>query len=297
MADNNIDYSRVGWNIKCLREVYGETLQDLMNAIGAGSTGTISDYESGKRIPGRDTLLYIAKHYGVTEHELIHGDFSNLSAFSLSEVEINDGAFVLEHILPIVTSSRAMENPSFRMAYKLHKCLFQILIKGHNFSNELSSYCVKLYMQADSEGVPEAVANRLWWLFIEGITIRGMASLVAHNTPEFQMEALNLGELMKKYILWKSDDAIDENIQYVEKELSAYIQKIDPEYVHLLKKLNQYPDYKNLVGYYSALRHYFGLIANKLTFEMNVVVGKQMLITLAKVGNEYASIFCVDGNE
>ena len=72
---------------------------------------------------------------------------------------------------------------------------------------------------------------------------------------------------------------------------------MDPEYVLLLKQLNQYPEYKDLVSYYAALRHYLGLVANNLTFEMNEVIGKQMLNTLAKLGNEYASIFIVDGDK
>lgn len=94
MSDSIIDYVRLGWNIKCLREANNETLDDLVAAIGASSSGTLSGYESGTKKPSRDTLVKIAKHFLVTEDELIYGDFSHLCSLRISDFPIADGKVV-----------------------------------------------------------------------------------------------------------------------------------------------------------------------------------------------------------
>lgn len=297
MPDTDINASRLGWNIKCLREFYGETLSDLMNAIGANSTGPISYYESGKQIPNRDTLLKIAKHYKVTLNELLYGDFNQLNTISISDLQTNGGFLIIEYLLPIVSSSRAIENTWFLLAHKLHTYLFLLLKNGKTFGNKLSCHCVDFYKKAEADGVPEATANLLWWLFIEGITILGITPYVLKRYTESTMNPPDIENYIKNYCLWKVEDSNDDDVRNIEDARNSYIKEIEPEYIRLLKILNQYPDYVDLAAYYSALRYYLGLVDNGLAYEMNAVVGRQMLISLGEIGNKYASIFSDDVQE
>ena len=159
MADSIIDYSRLGWNIKCLREANNETLDDLVAAIGASSSGTLSGYESGTKKPSRDTLVNIAKHFFVTEDELVFGDFSYLSSLRVSDTLLADGkamVSLIETLLPCITSESAMECPIFLIGYKLHRELLRELSYGLPFNHELLQRCKQCYDIADHKGVVEA---------------------------------------------------------------------------------------------------------------------------------------------
>ena len=79
MADPNYPY--LSSNIKSLRRVYGEEQLDLANAIGL-TIPAVSNYERGERIPKRDIIARIAKHYRITEDELLYSDLSNMKNIS-----------------------------------------------------------------------------------------------------------------------------------------------------------------------------------------------------------------------
>lgn len=292
MSDTIIDYSRLGWNIKCLREAFGETLDDLKNAIGANSTGPISYYESGKQVPSRETLLKIAKHYRVTVNDLLNNDFSFLNLINLSGLmEMNAAldSFVMDTLLPRVTSEDAMKCTTFAVAYKLHYYLTLLLRTRQSFDGKLTEHCLSFYKSADAEGIPEATANLLWWMFIEGITILGITPQVVRWKHEGHPSTIDFSDYIKKHYLWKADDSDDEVFHEIEDAKIEYIKEIEPEYIHLIKKLKQTPEYSDLADYFAALRYLLGLVDCDLTHEMKVIVGSEMIATLAKLDNKYAS--------
>lgn len=291
MSDTIIDYSRLGWNIKCLREAFGETLDDLKNAIGANSTGPISYYESGKQVPSRETLLKIAKHYRVTANDLLNNDFSFLNQINLSSLTEIDAAldnFVMDTLLPRVVSEDAMKSPTFAVAYKLHYYLTLLLRNRQSFDGKLTEHCLSFYKSADAEGIPEAAANLLWWMFMEGITILGITPQVVRWKNEGLPSTIDFSDYIKKHYLWKVDDFDDEVFREIEDAKVEYIKEIEPEYIRLLKKLKQTPDYSDLADYYTALKYLLGLVDSNLTHEMKVVVGSEMIAVLSKLENKYA---------
>ena len=291
MSDTIIDYSRLGWNIKCLREAFGETLDDLKNAIGANSTGPISYYESGKQVPSRETLLKIAKHYRVTANDLLNNDFSFLNQINLSSLTEMDAAldnFVMDTLLPRVVSEDATKSPTFAVAYKLHYYLTLLLRNRQSFDGKLTEHCLSFYKSADAEGIPEASANLLWWMFMEGITILGITPQVVRWKNEGHPSTIDSSDYIKKHYLWKVEDSDDEIFREIEDAKVEYIKEIDPEYIRLLKKLKQTPDYSDLADYYTALRYLLGLVDSNLTHEMKVVVGSEMIAALSKLENKYA---------
>ena len=64
-ADHTPPGNAVGKNIKHLRLIHGETLEELGNAVYLGHTA-IKNYESGNRLPDLYIIEAIASHYGKT---------------------------------------------------------------------------------------------------------------------------------------------------------------------------------------------------------------------------------------
>lgn len=60
----------IGRNIRRLREKHGETQQQLGEALGYGAT-TITNYESGYRMPDLETFFMIAFHYEASLEDFI----------------------------------------------------------------------------------------------------------------------------------------------------------------------------------------------------------------------------------
>ena len=60
---NNI--SNLGKNIRSLRKAYGEKQSELANRIHV-SSNLVSEWESGKKIPTRDSLEAISHRYNIT---------------------------------------------------------------------------------------------------------------------------------------------------------------------------------------------------------------------------------------
>lgn len=56
--------------LKALREKYGFLQKEVAEGIGV-SVPIISNYEKGKKMPSRDTLLKLAKFYGITTSQLL----------------------------------------------------------------------------------------------------------------------------------------------------------------------------------------------------------------------------------
>ena len=114
---NRKEYYKLPSNIHDLRKLFGESELDLALAIGVGKTA-VSNYEIGDRIPNRYLLKRIAKHYRITEEELIYGDYSDMKEmFNDEMLDTQKNVYILDKILPVVCSPKALENNNFKQAY------------------------------------------------------------------------------------------------------------------------------------------------------------------------------------
>ena len=76
--EGRIVENQLGKNIRHLREINGETLEDLGSKMFLSKT-TISGYESGRRKPDFEKLVVIAKHFGKSVDELLHTDLTTVA--------------------------------------------------------------------------------------------------------------------------------------------------------------------------------------------------------------------------
>ena len=77
MSNEENNNNLFGKNLQHLREMHGETLTELGDAVYLGNTA-IKNYESGVRNPKPQVLAALAKHYGKTVDELLNTDLSEL---------------------------------------------------------------------------------------------------------------------------------------------------------------------------------------------------------------------------
>lgn len=160
------DLKKLGANIRSLRIAYGETQEQLGEAIFV-EKNTISYYENGKREPNKATLTAIANHYMVSVGELLYSDLTEIG-----KITVDPNAFWknIDIILPIISSEKALSNEDFKKAFDAHKEFYDQLHKVSMEGIDKIDICEEGYQVAveDDEMKAEAAANfiALWFLVI-----------------------------------------------------------------------------------------------------------------------------------
>ena len=287
-------YSRLGSNIKALRKSLGETQSDLLFAIGleGSSPSTISQYETGDRIPERDTLIKIAKHYRITEDELINGDFSHIK--NISNNIANDkerSKEMLDRFFPLISSESALDNVHFKAGYKIHIELYEDLVNGIDFDEAKVEKCLESYEKAKDDGIIEACANILWWNMLIAFSFSFITPALYENPSVFRKEKLTIKEAIKNGFLPSFEAEPTERESELAKTRMEFIEESQVQMIVNIYKLKHNETYSNLGDYYLALRHKFGLLSNSLSFEMNSAIGDEMLFDFSLMDNPYAKRF------
>ena len=274
----------IGNNIKNLRKTFGETQMDLAYALGLDSPNAISNYEKGIRLPRPEIRKKIASHYRITEDELV---YSNLSEMSLPAYQLNYKDALLS-ILPIIHTDNAMEDIDFKNGYEAHNKEIETLNTEQNDLTPNFDICIDAYFDSYYKNkTPEALCNILWWFLLMTFSICNQ--WVSNGSDDLKHHKLCVKDFMKKYYLRDcSDDYISCEMSDNDKQDLSELNKI---VVDLLQELNKYPEYNDLVAYYSALRYIFGCVDNELTFEMNKTIGAEMMNSLCLLKNKYANKF------
>lgn len=283
-------YSKLGINIKALRKAYGETQSDLLFAIGmeGSSPSTISQYETGERIPERNTLIKIAKHYRITEDELINSDFSgmkNISKKIVNDVETNK--IIVSNFFPLITNDVAMKNSHFEQAYNIHLELLDEIIRGEDVNIERLDKCLELYEKAAKEKVFEARANIVGWHMLIAFIFSVITPELAENTSLLKRKNLTVKELVKYGYLPSYDETMQEDTE-LSADKNIFVNDSIVDVVANIYILKHSDEYSQLADYYLALRHKVGLTASSISYEMENSIGDTMLYDLALMDNPYA---------
>lgn len=302
MAKKDQRYLRLGTNIKSLRNARGETQTELADSIGLNnengrrrkpgqepgpSKSTISQYETGKRTPERDILVRIAKHFGVTENELLQGDYSNLGKMPdppTNNLEYNKAVY--EMMFPLVCTPEALKNSHFNEAYKIHENLFFEFLDFRGYSVDRAKECKKIYELARGEGVIEAAANQLWLIMFEGFFSAICTPKLTEDIYDYDTKRLSLKDVLNS-VLPSFDDIYSTSYFDTSTNIASFLEEHEADMLADILILRKSKKYRDLGDYYLAFRHMFGLLNNSLTKEMNFTVGNEMLLTFTCFGNKY----------
>lgn len=287
----------IGKNIKSLRAAYGETQMELAFALGLDSPSTIANYEKGTRNPESKILQKIAKHYRITEVELMHCDFSKLSfgSFSFDDKEkIQD---MTETMLPVICTKEALADPLFKKGYHAHMRAYEAMKKGIEYNENDYNVCIKSYLESfESFGTLESVANCLWWFLLASFAMTNAQLL--DGVKALNNKKISSKDLLKNYYLHNSsEDLFDEDDVEYSKEHHKILAESENIIVEFLRELKSSPQWSNLADYYTALRYLFCIVNNDLSDNMNRAVGEEMMCAFVMLENPYAQSFLKKGIE
>ena len=276
---------KLGNNIRCLRVAYGETQEQLGDAIGV-EKNTVSSYEKGRTEPNKKILSLIAAHYMISVEELLSYDFSGMDKITFNQNEFWEQ---IDVILPVTSSENAIKNEHFKKAYSIHRKFFDELQKQKLDNIDKAMICFEEYIDAfdDENSREEAAANfiGLWYLLM--VMIKLVPKVMKNKTAALtQIKSKNpkIGRKLENIDPNFEKDANDLVSEFDDLELNEMLS----EFMKSIKKSGKWYE---LGDYFLALQFFFNLVDNDMTWEFNRRVGVEMLIAFASVGNPYAAHF------
>lgn len=277
MKDNQL-----GRNIKHLREMHAETLDELGAVIHCAKS-TVKGYENGSRKPDLQTLQAIGMHYNKTVDELMNTDLTNLGDLTLDLNSLSGMIQLINVIVPLYRSDKAMENDNFRKGYELAQRLLDGFSKAEVMSGNIIVRIFESFITAAEESEsPESVANLMWSIFIWWTQM---------YDPD-QMLSLQNKMLSKKLTFKDYMKLRDTEDAKTKEKRESFIKDFDEIINVTLRALKSEQEWSDLADYYLALRYVVGMVDTELTYEMNSAVGMQMMLSFMTLGNDLAFKFC-----
>lgn len=277
-----IDDNIIGKNIKYMRTMHGETLEELGYAIYS-SKNTVQGYESGRRKPDINTVEKIARYYGKTVDEMIHNKLFELEKISSDKViKMDEMIDVSLHVLPIIETEEACKNKSFLEGVTEIKSMINSLRSGMEVEGMIIPQIGDCFIKAVEDNVIEAVANMIWCIFF----------IWSQQYTDFErlrklQTRINNGEVDWKELTYEYQK--DAKKSFSKKK--SFICDFDKLLIELIRELKTNEEWSQLGDYYLALRYVLGMVDTEYSDAMNQVIGMQMLMAFAQIGNVYALDF------
>lgn len=275
--------NQLGVNIRSLRKAFGETQEQLGEALHI-EKNTVSSYETGTRIPSKETLRAIAKHFMISTEELLHGDLS-----SIGKIQIDKDAFwkYIDIVVPIVSSEKALKDSRFRIAYDAHMEFYDELRKVSLDKIDNVDICLEEYAEAleNEEIEAEAASNMIGLMFLLMMGIKA-GTVVMKDQPAPLLQVAKKDEKTRK-IMQTENPSLEADA----KEILADFHSEESEEMmsQLLTAIKRSKEWSDIGDYYLALQYIWNLVNNGLDWGFNQRIGIEMLNAFVSVGNIYAA--------
>ncbi len=277
-----MDDNQLGRNIKHLREMHAETLEELGEAIHCAKS-TVAGYERGVRKPDLQTLQTIGAHYNKTTDELLNSDLTDLGDLTLDLNSLSGMIQLIRIILPLYSSDEAMKNDNFRKGYELSQSMLESFSRAETLSGNVIVRIFESFLNAaDESESPESVANLMWSIFIWWTQM--------YDTE--QMLSLQNKMLSKKLTFKDYMKLRDTESTAIKEKRVSFVSDFNEIITATLKALKSEQEWSDLADYYLALRYVVGMVDTDLSYEMNSAVGMQMMLSFMTLGNDIAFKFC-----
>lgn len=288
MNESDRDVLRIKNNILCLKEIRGDTWENIANSLGYENGSAISNYFSkGRGLPNDELLTKIANYFGVTLQDLRTGDFSynyedlnnddTISHDELAEFFIH----AFESQFPTVCTDEAMEDVNFINAYELHKSILcgDII----NINDIIKAF--NLYLKAYKNGSVEASFNALSLVAVRWTIL--MIDVVANAYDITAKEEYNYLDIMNNMSLVFRAMETD----YGTQSRNAFFDNYNSAITKLMENVQNSNKYYQYAYYFLAMRYFMGMLDSRLTnysFDQERAFGLQLIEYLSYIGNQYA---------
>lgn len=278
-----VKQTKLGMNIKELRRAFGESQQELGNAIGLTSTA-IANYENGDRTPDLQKLQLIAAHYGYPVDQLIRDNFSDLQ--TMSYPTLKKVMEMTNVIFPICCSDKALEDSNFKKGYDYTLKIWDAIKKGDTPMKGMVDVCWESYLKSAEElETIESVANMLALLFVSWSSIPN--DYTKRIGEALYNRNISSEAFIKNYVLRK--DKSGDKIAEAQKQ--QFLRDYNESIISCLKTLKDSPEWVELADYYLALRYVIDMTDSNLGMDMNKTIGMEMMLSFLALGNPYAFAF------
>jgi len=275
-------FNKISINIKKLRQAYGETQQELADAINV-SASAVANYEKGDRQVDVQKLEAIALRYRLPLEELVRTNVSTHMVLDFTP-DYNMLVEMLKHMLPLFCSDIALENLNFKKSYEYTLKIWETIEKEETPSEKLIDTCFDCYEKAADESQPkELIANYLSLIFLFALAI----------TADVDNEKLN-NALRNSRII---GDAIERKLFLRKGEFDITEKKVKDNLTRefnelilpIIYKLHNSPEWTDLAHYYLSLRYLNALVDNDYSDDFNIAIGIEMMKSLTVLENRYAN--------
>lgn len=262
----------IGKNIKALREVYGETQEEMGDVLFLDKN-TISKYELGSiKKFDTDILDSIASHFNIPFDVLVNKDMSDVNLSILVEKNPRTVKF-LQIIFPILEPEEKVNNENFYLALKAHKYMMSFEFSEEDFERTVNDICVG-YNESHEDSLYALlnyVSMIIYWMSRVKIFIQ------LESFSKVKSQKLNV---YKKINMLSERE---KNINF--KEITDLIDEV----FNMFNVLREKKFESEAVEYFNALLYVFDLIDNDS--DNNVIVGYEMMANLKRLKNPYSILY------
>ena len=275
--------SVLGSNIRILRRSFGETQEQLGAVIGY-EKNTVSQYESGNRLPDYETIRSIAEHYMITVDDLISMDLGSEYHRREDAAQLVRGS--AESAFPAVTTEEALRNERFRRAYGRHLALLKDY--DNDDVEDCLDDCADAYMELldDPAAKDASAANLLSLLLLMQFEAFSVYAVFESEQPPAPVD-------VDLFALSRDLDDPEELRSDMMREADRIRSELnDPEVVqhvqYLITTLKRSTGFSDLGDYYLTLSRIFDLRDGGRSTAFRIKEAMGTMRSLAECGNRYA---------
>lgn len=264
-----------GYNLKKLRNLYGETQSELANTLHI-TQHAISQYETGRHIPDFELLQMISDHYNVSVDSFLQKKLSFPDNVLSCELPSNiDTAKYYQTMFPIIKTDTAMENIDFAAAIDQHVLLRKSFFE-ENADDIVPISVFERYYEAAKEGVLEAQAN-----MISLVLMTYQINISAHVADNLDEKNLDVAQIANKHF----DLMLAPNLLENREEFLHIVKEYFYDYLRNMKRSGKLSE---LADYYVWLLYRYSLFEEDIPANESAAISDHLYSLAICLKNKYA---------